>query len=143
MKKVEKRLPFGWLGLWSKLYQKYNYNQEEEINSEIVEYNKTNYVALKMPIQIKEIGEYEKSKNKILASLTNGEDYKIVETTDCYYDNKEKEYKCIVDIDELLHFKNNYWLTEKIIEKNIFTPRKQSFYYIQLKKISKEKLNVK
>lgn len=143
MIKVEKRLPLGGICFWSKLFKKYSYNEKEEINSDVVEYNKINYVSLEMPIQVKQIDDYEKSKQKLLASLTSGGENLIVETTDAYFNKEEKEYKCIVDIDELLHFKNNFWLVEKIVEKNIYTPRKQSFYYIQLKKLSKEKVNAK
>jgi len=143
MIKVEKRLPFGFLGLWSKLYKKYDFDQEEEFNSEIVEYNKTNYVALTMPIQIKKIEEVEKSKQRLLADLTTIGDNLIVKTTDCYYNKQEQDYQCIVNVDDLLQFENNWWLVGKILERNIYTPRKQSFYYIQLKKVTKENICVK
>jgi len=143
MIKVEKRLPFGFLGLWSKLYKRYDFDQEEEFNSEIVEYNKTNYVALTMPIQIKKIEEVEKSKQRLLADLTTIGDNLIVKTTDCYYNKQEQDYQCIVNVDDLLQFENNWWLVGKILERNIYTPRKQSFYYIQLKKVTKENICVK
>ena len=143
MIRVEKRLPMGRPGTWIKLFKKNTYNLEEEINSEVVEYNKSNYLALKMPIQIKRVDDFEKSKEKLLAALTTNADNILIKTSDSYYNKQEQDYDCVVSVDDLLQFDKNWWLVNKILEKSFYTPRKQSYYYIQLKKVSKEKVNAK
>lgn len=143
MIRIEKRLPFGFCGDWGKLYKKYDYDDKEIINNQMVEFNKTNYVELTQDIQLKEVSDIEKSKEKLLLTLTSGKGYLTLKTTDSYYNSTKKEFCCVVDVDDLLLFNNSWWKINKVLERAIHTPNKQSFYYIEAKEIKEGSVNVK
>lgn len=131
--RVEKRLPFGFVGLWGKVYKKFGFN----INvSDKITYQSTNYVAMQDLVQFKEANIRNISFSQGLQNLATRSDYKLFETTDSYFNDESKNFECVVNIGDIINISEEYWVVEKIEEKCIFTPKKQSFYYCAIKRVS-------
>lgn len=65
-----------------------------------------------------------------------------METTDAYFDDDSGEFECIVDLGDIVNVFGRWWVVDSIDEKSIFTPAKQTFYYIALKRIKEEIIRV-
>lgn len=139
MIKIEKRLPFGFRGDWAQLYKKFDFDKSN--TNDTIIFNKTNYTELGMDLQIKLLNEIELKKNKELSDFTINSKNMVIETTDAYFNEDNREFECVAEIDDIIRFKNDWWLVAHILEKPIYTPQKQGFYYLQLQSIAKEKIN--
>ena len=49
--RIEKRIPFGFMGDWGKLYKQYNF--EEKTNKSVVKWQDSAYVDLGQDVQFK------------------------------------------------------------------------------------------
>lgn len=133
--KIEKRIPFGFVGLWGKLYKRVSFDEAQEIDNEIVELNKMRYVDIGMDMQCKYVDKKQLKKISVLAGMTIKENNVLIETTDSYFDNNTQSYKCIAEVDDLIKISFRWWRVEDIVEDMIFNPNLQSFFYIKLKKV--------
>lgn len=138
--RIEKRLPFGFVGLWGRVYKKFSYDNSETYKNEVVELNRKNFIELGMDVQFKDISDIEKKKTLILSDFKTKAGYRTVETTDAYFNRETSEYECVVGLGDLIRLNNQWWSASQIAEKTIYTPRKQSFFYIELKNMSKEQI---
>ena len=146
MKRIEKRVPFGFRGLWGKLYQRFHYQESDSApyiseDSDVIEYDKVSYVDIGQDVQFKEVTDgtekqlfpTQTAKNAVTDSA-----YRIVQTTDAYFDDKKKEFECIADFGDIVYLFNSWWVVDSIEQKSVFTPKRQTFYYIALKNIYNE-----
>ncbi len=137
--RIEKRIPFGFMGDWGKLYKKYTY--EEQTTKEVVGWKNNAYADLGMDVQFKYledgIDKQDKPAQTVDTRVGKGE-YRIVETTDAYFDEDSHEFECVVGLGDIVNVFGRWWVVDSIDEKSIFTPQKQTFYYIALKRIKEE-----
>lgn len=130
--RIEKRFPFGFKGLWGQCYKLTNYNQTKNT----IIYQRSTYYDVGYDVQLKYL-EDGVDKSVINAQpvqnlVTKGE-FRLVKTTDAYFDGIK--YECIVQPNDIVHFDGEYWLCEKVDERSIFNPAKQTVYYLSMKKI--------
>lgn len=134
--RIEKRIPFGFLGDWGKLYKKYTY--AETAPRETVEWQDNAYADIGQDVQFKYLEEgidNQRKPDQPIENRIGGADYRIVETTDAYFDDDSHEFECVVGLGDIVKVFGRWWVVDSIDEKSIFTPSKQTFYYIALKRI--------
>ena len=135
--RIEKRIPFGFIGGWGKLYKQYNF--EEKTNKTVVKWQDSAYVDLGQDVQFKYLEDgIDKQKNPAqpIENRVGKGEYRIVETTDAYFDDDSGEFECVVDLGDIVNVFGRWWVVDSIDEKSIFTPAKQTFYYIAVKRIT-------
>jgi len=140
--KVEKRLPFGFKGEWGKVYKLYTY---EVVASNIIEWQKSSYVDIGDDVQFKYIEDGIDKTIDItqpIMNLPTKSEFRLVKTTDAYFNVETSNYECVVGVNDIVKVFGCWWVVEKIEERSIFTPSKQTFYYCGLKKIF-EKIVIK
>lgn len=137
MIRIEKRLPFGFRGEWGKLYKLYN-SPKIDGNNEVLQWQQSNYVDIGQDIQVKVLesgNDYKMELSQTVSNLVNKGEYITRKTTDAYFDTKTKTFKCVVELGDIVKLNNEFFVCDKIDAKEIVTPKKQSFYYLGLKKI--------
>lgn len=139
MIRVEKRLPYGFVGEWGIVYKPCEY--EEQVGD--IEYNKMQYVAMKMPVQFRDDYNKIKDRKNIATDFNAGYQEDRIETTDAYFDNKEQDFKCVVDVGDIVNLGNSWWLVMNITENNLFMPKKHTIYKISVQEVGREFINVK
>lgn len=139
MIRVEKRLPFGFVGMWGNVYKVCKY---EDDNGD-VEYNKRNYIRMDMPVQFRDAFDKTHNKTKIATDLSADNVEDLVETTDAYYDNEAGGYSCVVSVGDILRFGDSWWNVKSVQEKNFFMPQQHTIYAISLLRVNREVINVK
>lgn len=139
MIRVEKRLPYGFVGEWGIVYK---INKWEHKEGDI-EYNKRQYVAMSMPVQFRDAYNKEKEKVKIANDLTATNLEDRLETTDAYWNDEDKEYQCVVQNGDIVRFGNSWWNVRAVREINFFVPNKHTIYQIDVIGVAKEMINVK
>lgn len=137
--RIEKRIPFGFMGEWGKVYKRFTY--EDSTPQGAVLWQKKSYAEIGQDVQFKYSEDGTGKRNIFVQPVPNrvmkGE-YCIVETTDAYFDYVSGGFECVVDSGDIVSVFGRWWVVDSIDEKNIFTPQKQSFYYIALKRIKEE-----
>ena len=136
--KVEKRFPFGFKGLWAKVYKLNVENEQLQFGDEFITYQQNTFVSIGSKVQIKLLEDgIDKSVNNaqpVQNLVTQGE-FRLVKTTDAYYETNTNQYKCVIQPNDIVNFNNEFWVCEKIDERSIYNPAKQTVYYIALRKI--------
>lgn len=137
--RIEKRIPFGFMGEWGKLYKKFTY--EDKTPQGAVMWQKKAYAELGQDVQFKYLEDGIDKQNMPAQPVENrvekGE-YRIAETTDAYFNDDSGTFECVVGLGDIVNVFGCWWVVDSIDEKSIFTPKKQSFYYIALKRIKEE-----
>ena len=139
MIRVEKRLPFGFKGDWGKVFKLFTYDEEKEN----ILYQNQNYVEIESEVQFKYLENgIDKNLNSSqpIMNLPTKNEYRIVKTTDAYFNDNTHEFECVVDSNDIVFAFGCYWVVDKVEDKSIFTPNKQTFYYCALKRIFEEVL---
>ena len=133
--RVEKRLPFGFLGEWGKVYKLYT--QDETNGNDVIIYQKGYYADIGQDVQFKHQAGIDKTLelSQTVQNLVNKGEIRLVETTDAYFDTNTQSFKCVVAIGDILEFNGEYYVCEKIEVRNIVNPAEQCFYYLQCKKV--------
>lgn len=128
--KIDKRVPMGFRGIWARCYKLNNYNQ----TSEGIKYQSVDYYDVGFDVQIKllEKDKFVHNTQPIENLVTQGE-YRTAQTTDAYFNGSD--YECIIQPNDIIYFQGHYWVCDKIEEVGVYTPQKQGFYYVSLKKI--------
>lgn len=143
MIKVEKRLPYGLMVEWGTVYKLYDY--ETEVSG--IEYNKRQYVAMEMPVQFRDADQVKsgrvRNKEKIATDFTAGNQLDVLETTDAYFDKDEDDFKCVVEVGDIIKLANDWWNVREIEENDLFMPRKHTVYTLRVQKVGREMINVK
>lgn len=135
--RIEKRLPFGFLGDWGKLYKRYTEDKECTVDgNRIIEYEQNYYVDIGMDVQFKRVSNSASSVEQAMKGLMGTANYVTVETTDAYWDDNLKCYMCIVAVDDLVKVFNKLWIVTEIREKSIRTPAEHKFFYIDIQGIA-------
>ena len=138
MLKIEKRLPFGFKGEWGQVYKIYTPTQETGESPAIIRWQNASYADIGQDVQFKhpeEGFEKEYAYSQSVANLINLGEFRQEKTTDAFFDEKTKGYKCVVEIGDIVCLSGEYYVCESIKVKNIVTPNEQSFFYLGLKKI--------
>lgn len=145
--KIDKRVPFGFKGIWGKCYKLTNYNEsvsntnQSAVTDHIV-YQRATYFDVGADIQFKLLEDgVDKSVNntQTIENLVTKGEYRVVKTTDAHL-NELNNYECICQPNDIILFQNQYWVVEKIDERSVYNPNKQTFYYLSLRKIFDEVL---
>ena len=137
--RIEKRIPFGFMGDWGKLYKQFVW--EENTTQNAVKWQDNTFAELGQDVQFKYLEDgIDKQKNPAqpVENRVDKGEYRIVETTDAYFDDDSGEFECVVDLGDIVNVFGRWWVVDSIDEKSIFTPTKQTFYYIALKRIKEE-----
>lgn len=137
--RIEKRIPFGFMGDWGKLYKLYVY--DEETDKATVKWQNNTYMDLGMDVQFKYLEEgidKQDTPSQTVENRVGKGEYRIVETTDAYFDDDSKQFECVANVGDIVNVFGRWWEVDSIDEKSIFTPQKQTFYYLALKRIKEE-----
>lgn len=134
--RVERRIPFGFRGDWGTVYKRYTDKQTQQTKNNTITYEKNNYVDIGIPVQFKPVEEESKGVEQPVKGLMTNSNYITVETTDSYYCDRRKDYICTVDIGDIVEVLGSLWIVDSLKESNRYTPKKLSFYYLELKGIS-------
>lgn len=111
------------------------------LNKQIIEYSRTTYYDVGFDVQLKHIEDgVDKSiiNSQPIQNLITKGGYIITKTTDAHFRDDIKDYECIIEINDIVFFENEYWIVEKIDERSIYTPKKQTIYYVIMKNIFKD-----
>ena len=136
--RIEKRLPFGFRGEWGKVYKLFTRDETtEQDNVAVVEYQKGYYADIGQDVQFKHQSGVDKTLelSQTVQNLVNKGEYRLVETTDAYFDTNINNFKCVVALGDIVEFNGEFYVCEKIEVRNIVNPAEQCFYYLGLKKI--------
>lgn len=112
-------------------------NNAKLLNIDTISYLRTTYYDIGYDVQFKYLEDgVDKSiiNSQPVQNLITKGGYRIIKTTDAHFNDKN-QYECIVSIGDIVKFENDYWIVEKIDERSIYTPNKQTFYYIVMKNI--------
>lgn len=130
--KIDKRVPFGFKGLWAKCYKLQNFNETK--NS--ITYQNSNYHDIGFQVQLKELESgINKTKSNVqsIENLITEGSVRYFKTTDACF--KTSKYECIVELNDILLIDGEYYVVERLDDKSIYTPSKQTFYYLTTKQI--------
>ena len=136
--RIEKRVPFGFKGKWGKVYKLTNFN-----NGSPIIYQDNTYYDIGYDVQFKYLENgVDKSiiNSTPIANLVTKGEFRLVKTTDAYFDTSTQEYECVVQPNDIIKVFGDWWICEKVEERSVYTPQKQTFYYLSLKKIFEEVL---
>ena len=133
----ERRLPFGFRGDWGQVYKRYVADEDAEIEEEksLIYYERNCYAEIDGEVQFKQIGGVTEVVEQPLDGLKVPVLYLTAETTDSYFDNGTKAFRCVVEIGDVVRLFGQTWTVTGVREEARFSPRKMSFYYCDLKSI--------
>lgn len=133
--RIDKRVPFGFKGIWGKCYKKTNYNEKPFS----ITYQRTTYFDIGYDVQFKYLENgYDKQviNTQNIANLIAEGSYRVVKTTDANFNGNT--YECVIAIGDIVSFEGRFWLVDKLDERSIYNPQKQTFYYVGLKALFDE-----
>ncbi len=134
---VEKRVPFGFRGDWGKVYKKYTNDEVADLNNnEKIEFENNYYVDIGVDVQFKPVGDITSTIEQPLIGLVVPVTYATFETTDAFWNDKIKEFSCVVDVGDVIKLFNKVWVVTCIREVAKYMPKKMSFYYCDVKSIN-------
>lgn len=142
--KIEKRVPFGFKGVWGRCYKLTNYDENYTYNdandtTHVIKYQRVSYYDIGADIQFKLLEDgVDKSVNNTqpISNLVTKGEYRVIKTTDAQW--KNKKYECVCQPNDIIYFENDYWVVEKIDERSVYNPNRQTFYYLSIRKIFDE-----
>lgn len=137
--RIDKRLPFGFKGEWGKLYKSRVVDETTtENNEEVIEWQRNYYRDIGQDIQFKHLEDGADRKieyGQTIKNLIDRGEYITRKTTDAYFDNETKSYKCVINLGDVIKLGNEWYVCDRIDVHNIVTPYEQDFYYVGLRKI--------
>ena len=142
MIRVEKRLPYGFVGEWGIVYKLCTYDQEVKKEDGVIEYNKRQYVAMSMPVQFRDAYNKVKNKQKIATDFTANNQEDRIETTDAYFNNESGDFECVVSVGDIVKLGNSWWNVREITENNLFMPKKHTIYALSVQEVGREMIHV-
>ena len=107
------------------------------LNKQIIEYSRTTYYDIGFDVQLKHIEDgVDKSiiNSQPIQNLVTKGGYIIVKTTDAHLNDK-RQFECIISVNDIVLFENEYWIVEKVDERSVYTPSKQTIYYLVMKNV--------
>lgn len=133
--RVEKRVPFGFRGDWGKVFKKHTNLEDIKFDERTLQIESNYYVSIEDATQFKQVGDISSANEQSLNGLEVRTYYATVETTDSYWDDVINEFRCVVDLEDIVQVFGRYWMVTDIKEVSRFTPKKVSFYYCELKSL--------
>lgn len=134
--KVDKRVPFGFKGKWAKCYKLNTLNESDWGFDHAITYQKSYYYDVGYYIQLKDlengVNKFRNNTQPIENLVTDGV-VRYFKTTDAYFNGSK--YDCVVQLNDILCVDNEYFIVEKVDDKSIYTPEKQTFYYLTTKQV--------
>lgn len=141
MIQIEKRLPFGFKGQWGKVYKSYVYDVDTA--QDTIQWRANSYADIGQDVQFKYLG-YGADKtidiSQPVMNLIYEGNYRFVKTTDAYFNTISGNFECVASLNDIVYLFGCYWEVDKMEERSVYTPEKQTFYYLGLKKIFDEVL---
>lgn len=138
--RIEKRIPFGFVGEWGQIYKRYVYDIKD-ISGYFIRAQNGVFKDIGQNMQLKYLDintvKTVHVTELMRGAIANGE-YCMSETTDAYFDDDSRTYKCIAEPEDIIYAFGEWWTVDKIEEHCIFTPKRHSFFYLGLKKIEDE-----
>ncbi len=146
MRTIDKRVPFGFRGRWGKVYRRFSYDETESApwiaeTADVVEWNRSSYVEIGQDVQFKEVRDGTEKQvipTQTVQNAVTKSDYRVVETTDAHFNETRMEFECIAEIGDIVYLFNAWWVVDTVTERSVFTPYRQTAYYIALKRIYME-----
>lgn len=132
---LDKRIPFGFKGVWGKCYKHTIYSEI----SDKISYEQSSYFDVGFDIQFKYLEDGVDKHVSFIESVSNlisKGSYRVVKTTDATFFSGR--YESVVQLGDIVFFDGKYWLVDNLEEKSIYNPNKQTFYYIGMKDIFKD-----
>ena len=136
--RIEKRIPFGFRGDWGKLYKKNNYDVTVK---NVFQWVDTAYFDLGQDVQFKLI-EDRSYPYQLIQNYVTKANYRVVETTDAYFDEETGDFECVAEIGDIVLFRGRWYVVEDIEVQSIYSPRRHSFFFIALKNIKESVMQV-
>lgn len=134
--RIEKRLPFGFLGDWGKLYKRYTEDKECTVDgNRIIEYEQNYYVDIGMDVQFKRVPESTRGVEQPTQGIVNDAEYTVVETTDAYWHAIRRCYECVIEPGDIVKVFGRLWIVTGIRTVIRRTPAEQKFFYCDIKSI--------
>ena len=133
--RIDKRVPFGFKGIWGKCYKKTNYNEKPYS----ITWQRTTYFDIGFDVQFKYLESgYDKQviNTQNIANLIAEGSYRVVKTTDAHFNGNA--YDCVIAIGDIVSLEGRFWLVDKLDERSIYNPQKQTIYYVGLKALFDE-----
>lgn len=139
MIRIDKRLPFGFRGEWGKVYKSYVVDEAQTIDAEqVIQWQRNYYQDIGQDVQFKHLEDGQDRRieyGQTIKNLVERGEYRFAKTTDAYFDEEIKAYKCVVSLGDVINIGGEWYVCDKIDVHNIVTPQEQCFYYLGLKKI--------
>ena len=133
--RVDKRVPFGFKGVWGKVYKHNVYNE----TTDAITYQRSSYFDIGFDVQFKylESGVDKQVFNtQSIANLIAEGSYRVVKSTDATLEGTR--YSSVVQVGDIVLFEGRFWVVDKLDERSVYNPQKQTFYYIGMKDIFDE-----
>lgn len=131
--KVERRLPYGFVGDWAVLYKLYIF--DDYGSGEVIQYQNNNYLKMSTKVQFKGNGTKMRSNTQQVSDLVSSATNIVVETTDAYFDVEKGVYRCVVTPGDVVKYRGDWWEVEKIDIEVRYALGKQEHYFCTLKRI--------
>ncbi len=110
-----------------------------------VKWQKSYYTDIGQDVQFKYV---EKSIDKqtfqtqpVSNAVVDGE-YRIVQTSDARFDAHTNNFECIADVGDVVYLFGKFWVVDNIDESSVFTPKKQTFYDLAIKRIQNKVMQI-
>ena len=130
---IDKRIPFGFLGEWGKVYKLYNSDVKV---GKVLRYQRSNYVDIGQDVQFRCAGNRTLQTTQTVKNLASESEAKTIETSDATWDNGR--YKCVVAVGDIIWYDNLYWVAENIKQEEVYYPSEQAVWTIGMKRIYEE-----
>ena len=129
---IEKRLPIGFKGEWGKVYKLYTPTEKD--SDDAIIWSKGYYADIGQDVQFSHAGGTIRIElSQVAKNLLAKGEYVMRKTGDAYW--CDGEYKCVVEIGDIVKLGNNYFVCDSIGIEEIETPQEQQVYQLGLKKI--------
>jgi len=133
---IERRLPMGFVGDWGKVFKRFNADKILLVDEKnIIEHQKEFYVSLEQNVQFKRAENLNRETKQSLFGGEADSGIMVVKTSDSYYDNKKKQWRCIADPRDIVLVFGQRWLVKKIYNDCINDLAHHYIYYMTLENI--------
>lgn len=132
----KKRLPFRFAGEWGKVYKRFTtLNNVTLENETVINYESNKYVEIGVDIQFRRSAEITEQQEQPIKGLIKPVYYTTLSTTDAYFDEKLKQYRCCVQSGDIVEYKGLRWIVTSLQSKTRQNPSSQCFFYLDVKSI--------
>lgn len=128
--RIDKRIPFGFKGIWGKCYKHTNYNETKSS----ITYQRSSYYDIGFDVQFKYLEDgidKEVFNTQSISNLIEEGKYRVIKSTDATFNGES--YESVIQVSDIVLLDGKFWVVDKVQEKSIYNPATQTTYYIGLK----------